>query len=505
MKRNILFSLLLVMGLFILTSCSINQKESDYHSTIPIYYDDENSEEYKEIEENPFEDVLRTPTSTFSIDVDTASYSNVRRILNQGNLPGKGAIRTEEMVNYFTYDYPSPDIGPLAIYTEVAPCPWNSQRNLAMITIQGVKIDTSDFPPSNLVFLIDVSGSMSAVNKLPLVKSSLKLLVNQLREVDLISIVVYASTTGVILEPTRGDQKEEIITAIDGLQAGGATAGGAGIQLAYSTAKEYFIEGGNNRVILASDGDFNVGASSEEALEQLIEANRNDGIFFTVLGFGMGNYKDSKMETLADKGNGNYAYIDTLMEAKKVLIEQMGATLLTIAKDVKIQITFNPAIVKGYRLVGYENRILNNEDFEDDETDAGDIGAGFTVTAFYELVPTSSDEVVEGIDNSAYLEEEFTDFDTLMTLGLRYKKPIDDVSELIEKEILVTDITSDPSQNFLFASSVAEFSLLLRDSLYKGDANFEQIISRAALSKGEDEEGYRAEFIRLVELAKELK
>ncbi len=501
--RKVIF-VFVIICFILLTSCS---RKSDsyingYYS--PIYNEIFNTEEYESIEENPIQDTLTSPLSTFSIDVDTASYSNVRRILNEGRIPTKGAIRTEEMVNYFTYDYPSPEEGPLEVYTEVANCPWNPLRDLAMITIQGEKLDPSVFPPSNLVFLIDVSGSMSASNKLPLVKSSLKLLVNHLRDDDYISIVVYSGSAGVVLEPTRGDQKEEIELAIDNLSAGGTTAGGAGIQLAYQQAKEYFIEGGNNRVILATDGDFNIGIRSDSELVELIKEKRDEGIFLSVLGFGTGNYKDSKMEKLADNGNGNYAYIDTFNEANKVLVEQMASTLLTIAKDVKIQIEFNPATVKGYRLIGYENRVLENEDFNDDEKDAGELGAGFTVTAFYELIPADSTEEIPEIDDLKYQEREFTNFLDLMTVKLRYKEPDSDTSQLLEKVIKVTDITDNPTENFLFASAVAEFSLLLRDSPYKGNADYDQIISRATIAKGEDREGYRSEFIQLVELAKNL-
>ncbi|QVK19534.1 VWA domain-containing protein [Mycoplasmatota bacterium] len=498
-----------LISLILLSSCSSDKHNNNYqenyvYTTTTSMKGDFNTEEYNIIEENPIQDVLSSPLSTFSIDVDTASYANVRRFLNEGSIPPKGAIRTEEMINYFTYDYPSPEDKPLAMYTEVAPCPWNDKRNLAMITIQGEKIDTTNFPQSNLVFLIDVSGSMSDSNKLPLVKSSLRLLVNHLREDDLISIVVYAGSSRVVLEPTRGNEKDTINQAIDSLQAGGSTAGGSGIQLAYEQANKYFAEGGNNRVILTTDGDFNVGVSSDSELEELIEEKRDDGIFLSVLGFGTGNYKDSRMELLADKGNGNYAYIDSFMEAKKVLVEQMSSTLLTIAKDVKIQIEFNPAVIKGYRLIGYENRILDDSDFQDDKKDAGDIGAGFTVTAFYELIMTDSNEEIDSIDDLKYQERQFTNFDDVMTIKLRYKEPTEDISQLMEEVIKVTDIVDNPSQNFLFASSVAEFSLLLRDSEYKGNANFDQIIQRATLSKGEDEKGYRSEFIRLVGLAKSL-
>lgn len=504
-KISILFIFLLTI--FLLSSCKKEYKTDEFYNSNPNQFLDEgfSNEEYRNVEENPIKDVITSPLSTFSIDVDTASYSNMRRYLKDGLLPPKGAIRTEELVNYFTYEYPDPVEGyPLSIITEVAPCPWNDKRNLAMVVIQGIKISTEEMPETNLVFLLDVSGSMNYENKLPLVKQAMKLLVNNLRKEDKISIVVYAGAAGVVLEPTSGENKDEIIQAIDRLEAGGSTAGGAGIQLAYSLAKENFIEGGNNRVILATDGDFNVGVSSESELVSLIEEKRNDDIYLSVLGFGTGNYKDAKMETLADKGNGNYAYIDTLMEAKKVLIEQMGSTLLTIAKDVKIQIEFNPTNIKGYRLIGYENRLLNNEDFNDDNKDAGEIGAGFTVTAFYEIIPTSSDEVIPGVDDLKYQQRESTNVEDLFTFKLRYKEPTQDESKLIEKVVKVIDITNNPSDNFTFASSVVEFSLLLRNSQYQGNASFEHVLNNANLAKGVDIAGYRTEFISLVQTAKEL-
>ncbi len=490
--KKILFVLMGICILF-LSSCAKNLKDGGpqyikYNSNAVIDRGERNSnEEYDYVDENPVMDVSKYPKSTFSIDVDTASYANVRRYLNEGALPPMGAIRTEEMVNYFSYDYPAPEDKPLAIYTEVAPCPWNYDRNLAMITIKGKEMDVSTFPESNLVFLIDVSGSMSSSNKLPLVKSALSMLVENLRHEDRISIVVYGSKARTVLEPTRGDQKDEIIEAINSLEAGGSTAGGAGLQMAYTLANEYYVEGGNNRVILATDGDFNVGISSEEELIEFIEKKRDMGIFLSVLGFGTGNYKDSKMEKLADSGNGNYAYIDNINEANKVLVEQMSSTLLTIAKDVKVQVDFNPETVKGYRLIGYENRVLDNEDFENDQKDAGEIGVGFVVTAFYEIIPVETD-----------------DTGNLMNIKVRYKEPDGDTSELIEKDITIEDITDEPSMNFLFASSVTEFSLLLRNSKYKGNASYESVIERATSALGEDEKGYRTEFIRLVNLAMEI-
>src|SRR6185436_15561209 len=347
-----------------------------------------NTEQYDYTPENNFRSVQNNPLSTFSIDVDAASYSNIRRFINGGSLPPEDAVRIEEMINYFTYDYPAPINGdPFSVYTEPASCPWNKDHILACVALQGKKIATDNLPPANLVFLIDVSGSMMTTNKLPLVKSSLRLLVDQLRQQDHVAIVVYAGNAGLILPSTKGNEKETIMNAINGLEAGGSTAGGEGILLAYKTAKENFHQEGNNRIILCTDGDFNVGVSSDGELVRIIEEKREHGIFLTVLGYGMGNYKDSKMEKLADKGNGNYAYIDNILEAKKVLVKEMGGTLLTIAKDVKIQIEFNPAKVKEYKLVGYENRMLKDQDFNNDKKDAGELGSGHTVTALYEIIP----------------------------------------------------------------------------------------------------------------------
>ncbi|MDF2698593.1 MAG: hypothetical protein K0Q49_149 [Haloplasmataceae bacterium] len=499
MKKKILFTLTIFIFI-ILSACKANQVgNEDFYN----YYYSENTEEYAELDDNPIREVLTSPLSTFSIDVDTASYSNMRRRINDGYLPQKGAVRTEELINYFNYDYPEPVTDdPFNVITEVAVAPWNEKRLLAKIALQAKNIEFENLPANNLVLLLDVSGSMN--ESLELVKASLRLLVNNLREEDTISIVVYSGAAGVVLEPTTGSNKEKIIRTLDSLQAGGSTAGEKGINLAYKLAEDNFKENGNNRIILATDGDFNVGVSSNSDLENLIEEKRNDNIFLSVLGFGTGNIKDNKMETLADKGNGNYSYIDSLMEAKKVLVEEMGSTLLTIAKDVKIQVEFNPATVKGYRLIGYENRILNNEDFNDDTKDAGEFGVGHTVTAFYELIPTDSDEVIDNIDDLKYQEQTFTDFDDFMTIKLRYKEPVSEQSKLLEHIVKVNDKTTEPSINFLFASSVAEFALLLRNSPYKGNANYDHVIMQAKASLGDDEYGYRNEFVRLVELAKEI-
>jgi Ca-activated chloride channel family protein len=480
-------------------------------------YIQHNTEGYSTIHENGFKDVLHNPLSTFSIDVDKASYSNVRRFLNMGQLPPVDAVRIEEMINYFNYDYPEPSgKHPFSVYTEISGCPWNSSHQLLHVGLKGKSIDKSELPPSNLVFLIDVSGSMSAENKLPLLKQAFRMLVNELRPEDRVAIVVYAGAAGLVLESTEGSEKQQIIAALDQLQSGGSTAGGAGLKLAYKVAQDHFIEGGNNRIILATDGDFNVGASSNAEMERLIEEKREQGVFMTVLGFGMGNYKDDKMEIIADKGNGNYAYIDNIQEARKVFITEFGGTLFTIAKDVKFQIEFNPARVKGYRLVGYENRLLNDEDFNDDKKDAGEMGAGHTVTALYELIPAGSDEPLKSIDPLKYQSGRGSEKTPervkadpsaeLMTVKLRYKQPDGTVSTKVEipvkGKVLELDETSD---NFRFSAAVAAFGMILRNSEYKEDASMEDVLQLARGARGEDEEGYRAEFLKLVKLAGALK
>lgn len=466
-----------------------------------------NTEEYATIHENGFKKVLDNALSTFSVDVDAASYSNMRRFINNGQLPPKDAVRIEEMINYFNYDYENPTgKDPFSINTEVARAPWNEQHLIAQIGLQGKKIELENLPASNIVFLLDVSGSMSAPNKLPLLKSAFKLLVNELRPQDKVSIVVYAGAAGVVLEPTDGNDKKKIMEALDNLQAGGSTAGGAGIQLAYKLAKEQFVEGGNNRVVLATDGDFNVGASSNASMERLIEEKRDEGVFLTVLGFGMGNYKDSKMEILADKGNGNYAYIDTMKEAKKVLVNEFGGTMFTIAKDVKIQVEFNPAVVQAYRLIGYENRLLNDEDFNDDKKDAGELGSGHTVTALYEIIPVGVEsEFVKDIDPLKYQsngQKVTSSTDELLTVKFRYKEPDGTNSKLITK--VVENEIRKSSNNLDWSMAVAGFGMLLRDSEYKGDLAYEDVLSMAKRSKGKDEFSYRAEFIELVDLAKSM-
>ncbi len=472
-----------------------------------------NTESYDTINENPFLGVLQNPLSTFSIDVDTASYANTRRFITQQNrLPPKDAVRIEEFINYFKYEYPDPKgKHPFSVSTEMSECPWNKDHRLVLIGLQGKKVDLSELPLSNLVFLLDVSGSMNSPNKLPLLKAALKLLVNNMRKKDRVAIVVYAGAAGLVLPSTSADDGDKIIAALDSLQAGGSTAGGAGIKLAYQVAQENFIKGGNNRVILATDGDFNVGASSDAEMTRLIEEKRKDGVFLTVLGFGMGNYKDSKMEKLANKGNGNYAYIDTILEAKKVLVSEMGGTLFTIAKDVKLQVEFNPTKVKAYRLIGYENRMLRAEDFNDDKKDAGELGAGHTVTALYEIITADSDEEVPGVDNLKYqkkttVTKDAKESDEVMTVKLRYKQPDGDKSTLLEQPLADDHVKlSKTSNNYRWAASVAMFGLLLRESEFKADATFAKVVDLAKGSKGEDKEGYRFEFLKLVEQAELLK
>jgi Ca-activated chloride channel homolog len=464
---------------------------------------EENTEDYSKISENNFHDATKDPLSTFSIDVDKASYANVRRFINLGQRPPKDAVRIEEMINYFTYDYPQPtDEHPFSVYTEISKAPWNDQHRLVHIGIQGKNISTENLPASNLVFLIDVSGSMDQPNKLPLVKQSLSMLTDQLREKDHVAIVVYAGAAGVVLEPTPGTDKKKILAALENLEAGGSTAGGAGIKLAYNLARQHFKPDGNNRVILATDGDFNVGESSNESMENLIVEKRKDGIFLTVLGYGMGNYKDSKMEILADKGNGNYAYIDNISEARKTLVSEFGGTLFTIAKDVKLQLEFNPTKVQAYRLIGYENRLLKSEDFNNDKKDAGELGSGHTVTALYEIIPVGVKSDVYNIDDLKYQKSTIkTDgaSDELLTIKLRYKKPDSDVSKLITHPLKDSQKSFDAtSNNFRWSASVAGFGMLLRDSEYIKDLSYERVAEIAQSARGKDDEGYRAEFVNMV-------
>lgn len=472
-----------------------------------IDYDSMKDEQYNIINENTFVKAIDKPLSTFAVDVDTASYSIVRRFIKGGRLPPKDAVRIEELINYFSYGYPEPaGEHPCSVTTEIATCPWNAKHRLVRIGLKGKSVSMENLPPSNLVFLLDVSGSMSS--RLNLVKSALRLLVQDLRAQDRISIVVYAGSAGLVLPPTSGANKAEILRALDGLEAGGSTAGGEGIHLAYRKAKESFLESGNNRIILATDGDFNVGPSSQSELLQIIEEKRKEGIFLTVLGFGMGNYKDAKMELLANKGNGAYAYIDSLSEARKVLVKEVGGTLLTIGKDVKIQVEFNPAKVESYRLIGYENRLLKDEDFKDDKKDAGEIGAGHTVTALYEIVPRTSEEDLSKRSltfTETRVKPEAMESDEVLKVSLRYKEPKEMKSKLLVHSVLDKKHASEPiSDDLRFAAAVAELGLLLRESPLKGDATYENVIENARKAKGGDTEGYRAEFINLVETANSL-
>ena len=470
----------------------------------------QNSETYGKIQENQFHSVEEKPLSTFSIDVDNAAYANVRRYLNLGQKPPVDAVKIEEMINYFSYDYPEPTgVDPFEIYTEIAKAPWNEKHQLLHIGIQGKKIPVEQLPASNIVFLIDVSGSMGNFNKLPLLKSAFKLLVKKLRARDKIAIVVYAGQAGLVLPSTNGNDKETILEALENLSAGGSTAGGAGIQLAYKVAKENFIEGGNNRVILATDGDFNVGVSSDDDMEALITKERESGVFLTCLGFGMGNYKDSKLERLADKGNGNHSYIDNMQEAKKTLISEFGGTLFTIAKDVKIQIEFNPSLVQSYRLIGYENRLLEDRDFNDDTKDAGELGAGHTVTALYEIIPVGvQSEFTDDIDPLKYQEKtpkkkkhkfKASFNDELATVKFRYKKPSGKKSKKIVHPIKNNQKGfAQASDNFRFSAAVAYFGMILRESKFVKDRSIDQVVALAENAKGLDSEGYRSEFVRLV-------
>jgi len=467
-----------------------------------------NTEAYSHIADNPFKSVLDHPLSTFSIDVDRASYANTRRFLNAYELPPKDAVRIEELINYFDYDYPEPTTdAPFSVSFEQAVCPWNPTSQLVRVALKGKDVESEDRPPGNFVFLLDVSGSMRPDNKLPLVRRSMKMLVNRLGDDDRVAIAVYAGASGLVLDSTPGSRKEEILDAIERLEAGGSTNGGEGIELAYDLAERHFIEGGVNRVILATDGDFNVGVTNHGDLVRLIEEKAKKRIFLSVLGFGMGNYKDSTLEQLADKGNGNYAYIDAFREARKVLVDEMSATLVTIAKDVKIQTEFNPMRVEAYRLIGYENRILEDEDFNDDTKDAGEIGAGHRVTALYELVPKGVDVAVSPVDPLKYQRpvalSDVAATKELLTVKLRYKEPEGDESELLSF-VLVDERGTKSSTDFKFASAVAAFGMLLRDSPYRGSADWDQVRQLAKAGLGSDEHGYRREFMELVELASEL-
>jgi Ca-activated chloride channel family protein len=477
------------------------KKELDKLNITPTIPITPNQEDYDSFVENQFESPKSAPLSTFSIDVDNASYTNIRRMINNGQAVPKDAVRVEEMMNFFKYNYPQPkNQDPFSINTEYSNCPWNPKHQLLKIGLQGKNIPTDNLPASNLVFLIDVSGSMSAANKLPLLKQSFKILVNELRKEDKVAIVVYAGAAGLVLPPTAGDQKQTIINALDKLQSGGSTAGGAGIELAYNTALENYIKGGNNRVILATDGDFNVGSSANKDMETLIEEKRKSGVFLTCLGYGMGNYKDSKMEILANKGNGNYAYIDNIQEANRFLSKEFKGSMFAIAKDVKIQIEFNPKHVQSYRLIGYENRKLRPEDFKNDAIDAGELGSGHTVTALYEIIPTGieSDYLVSDLKYSQATTNNSNFSNELATIKFRYKKP--DGEKSIEMVETITNQTAkSTSDDFSFTSAVAWFGLKLRDSKLVSNKETNSIETLAKQGLTNDKDGYRAEFIRLVE------
>ncbi|HEU4562916.1 MAG TPA: VWA domain-containing protein [Longimicrobium sp.] len=527
---------LLLLPLFALAACSSGRPTPDgtvvTTDAAPVAYDEGtyemapplpaaaappkpgdgfNREQYSVINENEFHDVRNNPLSTFAIDVDAASYANVRRFLTQGTQPPPDAVRIEELVNYFDYDYPDPSgDAPFSITTEVAPAPWNPAHRLVHVGLQGRRMDPRTLPAANLVFLVDVSGSMDDPAKLPLLKEAFGMLVENLRPQDRVSIVVYAGAAGMVLEPTPGSQKTRILQAINDLQPGGSTNGAEGIRLAYQMARDGFIRGGNNRVILATDGDFNVGVSSDAELVRLIEQERQGGVFLTVLGFGTGNLQDSKMEQLANRGNGNYAYVDGIAEARKVLVGEMGGTLFTIAKDVKVQVEFNPARVRSYRLIGYENRLLAAEDFNDDRKDAGELGAGHSVTALYEVVPVGAPEQpARGVDPLRYQQVRPTPqaggSGELLTVKLRYKAPGGDVSRLLSRALPDRRTTlAATSADFRFAAAVAEWGMLLRNSRFKGSSSYAQVRELARGALADDRGGYRAEFLRLVETSQQL-
>jgi len=481
----------------------------------PVIYEEAepnfNNEQYGVIKENQFMNPLKDALSTFSIDVDRASYSNVRRMIDNGQLPPKDAVRIEEMINYFDYEYDQPKSSdPIALESNLSTCPWNPEHNILHIALQAKELETKNLPASNLVFLVDVSGSMQSVQKLPLLKSSFKMLVNNLRPKDRVAIVTYAGRAAVVLESTSAEDKDKILQAIENLRAGGSTAGAEGIKTAYRIAKDNFVKKGNNRVILATDGDFNVGVSSNDGLEKLIEKERKSGVFLSVLGYGMGNYKDEKMQTLADKGNGNHAYIDNIQEARKVFVNEFGGTLFTLAKDVKIQVEFNPAYVQAYRLIGYENRILEKEDFNNDKKDAGEMGSGHVVTALYEIVPPgATSSYVGSVDALKYQNNEEPNVgkknNELATVKFRYKQPDGDKSKMIENKVSTkSQELKKLSEDIRFSLAVAEFGMLLRDSDFKEDASLAHVIEMAENSKGNDKEGYRSEFVRLVKSVKEM-
>ena len=488
---------------------AINSMTADvYYDDVDDYYygeEDFNTNEYNDLAENPWMSVKLSPLSTFAADVDTASYSQIRTNITNGYGIDTGMVRIEEMINYFHYDYETPTgDDKFAVHMEYADCPWNENTQLALVSLNTEKIDFSEAPESNIVFLIDTSGSMFDDNKLPLVQQSMCMLAENLTDKDRVSIVTYAGGDEVVLEGAKGSDYYAISSAIEGLEAWGSTNGAAGIETAYQIAEKYFIKGGNNRVILATDGDLNVGVTSESALEQLITEKKKSGVFLSVIGVGYGNYKDNKLETLADKGNGNYAYIDSIFEAKKALVDDLGANMVTVAKDVKLQVEFNPALVKGYRLIGYENRTMAAEDFNDDTKDGGEMGAGHSVTAIYEIIPVDSDMDVpsadlkysDGADNEIYGEGSYND--ELFTLRVRYKEPDEDDSKLVDFVCKTDSYSEDGSDNLRWAASVAAFGMYLKDSEYMGDTNKRLILSLAESVKDSKKDEYKQEYIDLV-------
>ena len=479
--------------------------DSGSHMRLPASRQQFDTEDYHNFKDNGFQRPATAPLSTFAIDVDAASYSNVRRFLTQGQRPPADAVRVEELINYFPYDYPDPTgSDPFSVTTAQMPAPWAPDHRLVLIGLQGRRIDARELPPSNLVFLLDVSGSMASPDKLPLVQRAFRLLVEQLRPQDRVAIVVYAGAAGLVLPSTPGSDKRTILAALDELQAGGSTAGGEGIKLAYQVAQQNHLANGNNRVILATDGDFNVGVSSEGELVRLIESKKQQGTYLTVLGFGTGNLKDSRMEALADKGNGHYAYVDDIMEARKVFVQEMGATLVTIAKDAKIQVEFNPAQVAEYRLIGYENRLMAAEDFNDDAKDGGELGAGHAVTAIYEIVLVGKGGTGTSVDPLKYQAPRNTGAasDELITVKLRYQPPVGTGASKLVSRTVLRDDGARGNENLRFAAAVAEYGMLLRNSAYKAQSNWDNVLTLARENLGSDPGGYRAEFLRLAEVAR---
>lgn len=499
-------ALVLVLGcLFTLSACGNSASKTPAPDVFVAFDDIEeySTEEYNYIKENVFQSVKAHPFSTFAADVDTASYANLRRMILSGQQPPADAVRIEEMINYFSYDYPEPQGNePFSVTTELAPCPWNDETELLLLGLQAKKLDAESLPASNLVFLIDVSGSMSAANKLPLVKRAFLLLLENLSAEDRISIVTYASSDAVLIDGADIDQKAEIMTAIESLSAGGATHGSKGIETAYSLAEKYFIEGGNNRVILATDGDLNVGLTSEGELTRLVQKKRESGVYLSVMGFGKGNIKDNKMEALADNGNGNYSYIDTIDEARKVLVEEMGGTLFTVAKDVKLQVEFNPAVVKGYRLIGYENRAMNAEDFADDTKDGGEIGGGHRVTALYEIVRVDSvyelPEVESRYDPEPTADGQRPNENEWLTVNVRFKEPDGDTSKLLTYPVSDSAYSEHMSENMSFAAGVAQFGMVLRESDYLGNTKLEDVIARLKSLESVSADEYKEEFVYIM-------